>query len=100
LRLHVKMLGYCDIMENLNISLNYHQTGILRQRTEDVELKKYCLTLLENFGSLRYTRHTLEKIDAELRAEIAKLGGNPILEDVMDQMLNWKSGTSGKHTEE
>jgi geranylgeranyl diphosphate synthase type 3 len=86
-------------MENLNISLNYQQSGILRQRTEDVELKKYFLTLLENFGSLRYTRHTLEKIDAELRAEIAKLGGNPILEDVMDQMLNWKSGTSGKQTE-
>jgi geranylgeranyl diphosphate synthase type 3 len=93
------MLGYCDILENLNIILDYQQSGILRQRTEDVELKKYFLTLLENFGSLRYTRHTLEKIDAEIRAEIAKLGGNPILEDVMDQMLNWKCGTSGQQME-
>jgi hypothetical protein len=85
-----KNLGYCDIMDNLNMSLNCHESGILRQRTEDIELKKYCVTLLEEFGSLSYTRHTLEELDAELRAEIAKLGGNPMLEDVLDELLDWK----------
>ena len=99
LRLQGKMLGCCDIMENLNIILNYHQSGILRQRTEDVELKKYCVTLLENFGSLKYTRHTLEELDAEIRAEVAKLGGNPMLEDVLDDMLDWKRGTDEKNSE-
>ena len=93
------MLGCIDIMENLNISLNYHQSGILRQRTTDVQLKKYCLTLLEQFGSLRYTRHTLEELDAEVRAEIAKLGGNPMLEDILDKMLDWKRGTDEKQNE-
>jgi geranylgeranyl diphosphate synthase type 3 len=92
------MLGYCDVMENLNISLNYHQSGILRQRTEDVELKKYCVTLLETFGSLKYTRHTLEKLDAEMRAEIAKHGGNPMLEDVLDELLSWKRGTDEENS--
>jgi geranylgeranyl diphosphate synthase type 3 len=86
-------------MENLNISLNDHQPDIMRQRTGDVELKKYCVTLLENFGSLKYTRRTLDELDAELRAEVAKLGGNPILEDVLDDMLDWKRGIDDKNPE-
>ena len=74
--------------------LNYNQSGILRQRTVDVELKKYCDSLLEKFGSLKYTRHTLEKLDGKMRAEIAKFGGNPVLEDFLDELLDWKRGTS------
>jgi geranylgeranyl diphosphate synthase type 3 len=93
------MLGYCDIMENLNTSLNYNQSGILRQRSGDVEVKKYCVTLLEKFGSLSYTRHTLEELDAELRAEVVELGGNPKLEDVLDKRLDWKRGTGEKQPE-
>ena len=93
------MVELCELMDNLNMSLNYNQLGILRQRTGDVELKKYCVTLLETFGSLSYTRHTLEELDAEVRAEIAKLGGNPVLEDVLDELLDWKRGTDDKHPE-
>ena len=83
------------------MNLNCHHSGILvlLQRTRDVELKKYCVTLLEMFGSLKYTRHTLEKLDAEMRDEIAKLGGNPMLEDFLDELLDWKRGTSELHTE-
>jgi geranylgeranyl diphosphate synthase type 3 len=55
--------------------------------------------LLEKFGSLRYTRRTLEEPDGELRAEIAKLGSNPMLEDVLDEMLDWKRGTGEKYLE-
>ena len=58
-----------------------------------MELKKYCVTLLEKFGSLSYTRQTLEELDAEARAEVAKLGGNPLLEDVLDKLLEWKMWT-------
>jgi geranylgeranyl diphosphate synthase type 3 len=65
-----------------------------------VELKKYCINLLEKFGSLIYTRDTLEKLDAELRAEVAKLGGNPVLEDLLDDLLNWKRGTDDKNPEQ
>jgi len=91
------MLGYCDTRENLNVGLNSQNSGILRQRTRDVELKNYCVTLLETFGSLKYTRHTLEKLDGEMRAEISKLGGNPMLEDFLDELLDWKRGTSEMH---
>jgi geranylgeranyl diphosphate synthase type 3 len=64
-----------------------------------VELKKRCVNLLEDFGSLSYTRHTLEELDAEARAEVAKLGGNPLLEDLLDDLLNWKSDTDEKKPE-
>jgi geranylgeranyl diphosphate synthase type 3 len=65
-----------------------------------VELKKYCVTLLEKFGSFSYTRHTLEELDAEIRAEVSKLGGNPLLEDILDELLNWKKNTNGNNAEQ
>ena len=74
----------------MNISLNCNQSGILCQRTGDEELKKYCVTLLEKCGSLSYTRRTLEELDAEARAEVAKHGGNRLLEDVLNELLEWK----------
>ena len=75
---------------NLNICLNDHKSGILQQRTHDEELKKYCVTLLEKFGSLSYTRQTLEELDVEARAEVATHGGNRLLEDVLNELLEWK----------
>jgi geranylgeranyl diphosphate synthase type 3 len=53
-----------------------------------VELKKHCIKLLEEFGSLSYTRHILEELDAETRAEVAKLGGNLLLEEVLNNLLS------------
>jgi hypothetical protein len=29
-------------------------------------------------------------LDAEARVEVAKLGGNPTLEDVLNELLEWK----------
>ena len=81
------------------MSLNYHQSGILRQRAVDAELKNYFVTLLEKFGSLSYTRHFLEDLDAEIRAKAAKFGGNPMLEGILDVLLPWKKGTGEKHPE-
>ena len=39
--------------------------------------------------SLDYTRHTMLQLDQEARKEIEKLGGNPILERVLDELKNW-----------
>ena len=58
-----------------------------------MELKKYCVTLLEKFGSLSYTRQTLEELDGQARAEVAKHGGNPMLEDILNKQLEWKKWT-------
>jgi hypothetical protein len=93
-------LWSCDIIENLNISLNCKHSDNLRQRTHDEELKNYCVTFLEKFGSLSYTRQTLEELDVEARAEVARLGGNPMLEKFLDEMLDWKRETGEKDPEQ
>ncbi|CAK1545968.1 unnamed protein product [Leptosia nina] len=63
---------------------------ILRQRTRDVEVKRYCIKLLEKCGSFQHTRDTLRSLDLEARAEVARLGGNPHLEELLDDLLNWQ----------
>ncbi|XP_015117516.1 geranylgeranyl pyrophosphate synthase [Diachasma alloeum] len=67
--------------------------NILRQRTKDVEVKKYCVTLLEKFGSFAYTRTVLEELDRKARDEVERLGGNPLLLKVLDGLLNWPQST-------
>jgi len=42
---------------------------------------------------LSYTRQTLEELDAEARAEVAKHGGSPMLEADLDELLEWKRWT-------
>ncbi|KAJ2952027.1 hypothetical protein O0L34_g4287 [Tuta absoluta] len=63
---------------------------ILRQRTRDVEVKRYCIALLERLGSFQYTRDTLCALDKEARFEVANLGGNPHLETLLDELLSWR----------
>lgn len=65
---------------NLNVVL----LDILRQRTKDNEVKKYCVSLLEKYGSFEYTRQKLKQLDAEAREEVKTLGGNKY----MDEFLN------------
>jgi hypothetical protein len=74
-------------VKRLNMILNCNQSGILQQRTQNVELKKYCVKLLEGYGSLHYTKQALEGLETELRTEVAKHGGNPLLVDMLDELL-------------
>ncbi|XP_054266724.1 terpene synthase [Macrosteles quadrilineatus] len=62
---------------------------ILRQRTRDVEVKRYCITLLDKFGSFAHTRETLLQLDREARDEVSRMGGNPLMEEILDELLNW-----------
>ncbi|XP_003703192.1 geranylgeranyl pyrophosphate synthase quemao isoform X1 [Megachile rotundata] len=64
--------------------------NILRQRTKDIEVKRYCVNLLEKFGSFAYTRNVLEELDKKARDEVQRLGGNPLLVEVLDELMNWK----------
>ncbi|XP_036220456.1 terpene synthase isoform X1 [Bactrocera oleae] len=64
---------------------------ILRQRTQDIEVKKYCIGLLEKLGSFQYTREVLESLDKEARAEVARLGSNPYMDMLLNKLLSWKS---------
>jgi len=62
---------------------------IIRQRPEDIEVKKFCISLLEEAGSFSYTLGVMRDLDESIRGEIARLGGNPVLEKVMDELRNW-----------
>lgn len=63
--------------------------GILRQRTKDIEVKRHCIKLLERFGSFKYTRNVLEELDSTARTEIERLGGNPLLVMILNELKNW-----------
>ena len=56
---------------------------ILREKTRDIELKRHCVSVMEEIGSFSYARKVLAKLYAEIRQEIASLGGNPALETLL-----------------
>ncbi|CAG4917884.1 unnamed protein product [Colias eurytheme] len=60
--------------------------NILRQHTRDYELKKFCVGELERLGSMQYTRNRLRSIDKHMRDEVKRLGGNPKLISILDEM--------------
>ena len=62
---------------------------ILRQRTEDVEVKKFCIGLLEEAGSFDYTRDVMSDLDKNICEEIEKLGGNVVISKVMQELRDW-----------
>lgn len=54
--------------------------SILKQRTEDVDIKRYAQGLLRDAGSLRYTREKCKRLKKEIIEHVASLGGNePLL---------------------
>ncbi|XP_070381737.1 terpene synthase isoform X2 [Dermacentor albipictus] len=63
--------------------------NIVKKRTKDLEIKKYAVDVLEKLGSFAYTREVLKKLDAEARREAEKLGGNPYIVQVLDELKNW-----------
>ena len=59
---------------------------ILRQRTTDVEVKKYCVELIEKSGSFEYTRAALKEIDDQAMKEISRVGGNDLLLQFLESL--------------
>ena len=53
-----------------------------------MHLKKYCVFILEEVGSLQYTRKVLEKLDLEIRAEVRNLIFIYIFTFVIDKRIN------------
>jgi len=52
---------------------------ILRQRTEDVEVKKFCISLIEAAGAFEYTKRVMVELDQAICKEVDRLGGNAII---------------------
>lgn len=64
---------------------------ILRQRTRDIEVKKYCINLLEKLGSFKYTRDILLSLDKQAREEVRALGPNTFMENLLNELLSWQN---------
>ena len=65
--------------------------NILRQRTTDVDIKKYAVGLMIEFGSLLHTRDVLRKLYTEIIEEIDHLGGHEqlrVLVDLLDKAID------------
>jgi len=62
---------------------------ILKQRTQDVEVKKFCISLLEASGSFEYTKKVMTDLDKAICSEVDRLGGNKIISKVMEELRNW-----------
>ena len=61
-------------------------TDIIKRRTKDVEIKKFAVDFMESCGSFTYTLNMLSQLEAELRQECEKLGGNSQLIALLDEL--------------
>jgi len=78
------------IQHNINKNVKDDRVfKILKQRTNDVEVKKFCISLLESSGSFEYTRNVLETLDRAICSEVDRLGGNSIISKIMEELRNW-----------
>jgi len=58
--------------------------SILKQRTEDIDLKKYAQSLMRNAGSLKYTRDKCIELKETILSQIEDLGGNAPLTNLIN----------------
>jgi len=60
--------------------------SILKQKTEDVEVKRFAQTLMRDSGSLEYTRRRCTALKAEVLAAIEVLGGHEKLKMLIEKL--------------
>jgi geranylgeranyl diphosphate synthase type 3 len=60
--------------------------SILKQRTEDVEVKRYAQGLMREAGSLKHTREKCRHLKMEIVEQIGSFGGNPPLLKVIEML--------------
>ncbi|GHJ84276.1 hypothetical protein NliqN6_0678 [Naganishia liquefaciens] len=61
--------------------------NILQKRTQDHALKVHAVQIMqERTGSFRYTRQVMSQLQEQVRKEIARLGGNELLEKIVGSL--------------
>ena len=60
--------------------------NILRQKTEDVDVKKHAVKWMEHTGSMKYTRDTLVVLHSEVLSAISDLGGHVRLTALVNKL--------------
>eukprot|EP01127_Copromyxa_protea_P003449 TRINITY_DN1326_c0_g1_i1.p1 TRINITY_DN1326_c0_g1~~TRINITY_DN1326_c0_g1_i1.p1 ORF type:complete len:259 (-),score=59.95 TRINITY_DN1326_c0_g1_i1:74-850(-) len=72
------------IIHGINSRADHQLGNILKQRTTNDDLKRHAISLMEECGSFKYTLEVMEGLSAEIDAKIKALGGNKVLEHMMD----------------
>ena len=60
--------------------------AILKQRTDNVEVKRHAVTYMLSTGAFEATAATLSKLHHEIQAEITELGGHPALARLLAEL--------------
>ncbi|XP_060570729.1 geranylgeranyl pyrophosphate synthase-like isoform X2 [Ruditapes philippinarum] len=60
--------------------------SILRRRTKDNDVKKYCVDLLHKKGSFDYTKEKLIQLEQKIYEQIDECGGNQHLKGLIDEL--------------
>jgi len=60
--------------------------SMLRQRTEDNEMKRYFISYLEQLGAMAHTRQVLDELRVAIKAQIEELGGNEPLVQIVEYL--------------
>eukprot|EP00698_Gefionella_okellyi_P011413 TRINITY_DN3004_c0_g1_i1.p2 TRINITY_DN3004_c0_g1~~TRINITY_DN3004_c0_g1_i1.p2 ORF type:complete len:306 (-),score=44.66 TRINITY_DN3004_c0_g1_i1:1063-1980(-) len=77
------------IIHSIRLTPQDHRlSSILRQRTQDVDVKRYALRIMEETGSFQYTRDKLQLYYGELRESITSLGENAALSAIIEQLAS------------
>jgi len=109
-----KTKGFCEditegkfsfpILHSINSNPNDHRLiNILKQRTEDEDVKKYAVEWMEQTGSLTYTREVINHHKDRVLDEISKLGGHPVLSKIiidLDKQLDDRRPSNDEDPEE
>ena len=61
---------------------------ILKKRTTDIALKKYCVSLMEDYGSFDYTLQVLRELKDQIMEEVEIVGGNPYIDLILEFVSN------------
>ncbi|KAI8884701.1 geranylgeranyl pyrophosphate synthase [Backusella circina FSU 941] len=65
---------------------NRQLLNILSQKTNSLEVKQYAVQVIKGTGAFEYTLSFLEQKEKEALEEITRLGGNPLLEQVIKHL--------------
>jgi len=65
---------------------DHRLSSILKQRTDDTDVKRYAQTIMVESGSLEYTREKCASLKEEILEEIKRLGGNPPLIKLLEAL--------------
>lgn len=74
--------------------------SILKQRTEDVDVKRYAQSVLRETGSLLYTRETCSNLKQKIIEETEAFGGNKPLLEILEMLDKQLEGMASQPTGE